>query len=161
MGRRWGTGLIALLMIVATGCSTASDTGAPQLIVGDWAGRIEPRGDPLDFGIRFTAADRGLAGTMDVPAQGVSALALGDVRVESRNVTFAVPEVAGNATFRGTLVGSGDTATVRGDFTQGARRVRRRRDHGRLYRRHDFPGRAGRHQPDESSYTYVHVKVTY
>ncbi len=121
MGWRWSTGLIALLLVVATGCSTVPDTGAPVRVVGTWAGRIEPRGTPLDIGIRFSDDGRGLRGTIDVPSQGVSGLSLSDVRLDGRTVTFALPEVPGNATFRGAMVGSGDATTIRGDFTQGAR----------------------------------------
>lgn len=121
MGYRWGTGLIALLLFAVTACSTVPDTGARSTIVGDWSGRIALPGSPLDIGIRFTDDGRGLGGTIDIPAQGVSALPLGDVRLDDGAVTFTLPGLPGNAAFRGTLVGSGDAATIRGDFTQGGR----------------------------------------
>ncbi len=108
---------IALLLLVVLSCSAAPDN-ATSGIVGDWAGRIGLPGTPLDVGIRFTDDGGGLGGTIDIPAQGVTALPLGEVRLDDRAVSFTLPGMPGNAAFRGTLEGSGDAATIRGDFTQ-------------------------------------------
>lgn len=114
-------GLIALVLLVVVGCSTVPDAGTPPDIVGDWSGRIELPGPGLNIGIRFTDDGRGLRGTIDVPSQDISALPLGELRLDDRVVSFALPGLAGDAAFRGTLVGSGKAATIRGDYTQAGR----------------------------------------
>jgi pimeloyl-ACP methyl ester carboxylesterase len=79
-------------------------------VTGDWQGRIEVPGTPLDIGVTLTAD----GGTLDVPAQGITDLPLADVRVEGTRFTASVPDLP--ATFDGTV--SADGAGITGTFTQ-------------------------------------------
>jgi hypothetical protein len=122
--RGWVSGLLAplLAVVLAAGCSAsappASDpppADAAPTVEGDWHGRIELPGSPLEIGVRLT----GGGGTFDLPAQGLSALPLTNVRVADRSVRFDLPDVPGGAAFDGTL--SEDGASISGNYTQAGR----------------------------------------
>ncbi|MGH4025744.1 MAG: alpha/beta hydrolase family protein [Pseudonocardiaceae bacterium] len=115
--------LVVLLLLVLAACSAGPRTDPYADLLGSWAGRIEVPDRPLDIGIRFTDAG-GLGGTIDIPVQGIVESPLGEVRLADGIVSFTVPEVPGNASFRGRLDGSGPAATIRGEFRQGGQTLR-------------------------------------
>ncbi|MFD1534465.1 alpha/beta hydrolase family protein [Pseudonocardia aurantiaca] len=124
--RRSILGLLVPLLAVAlaAGCSasappppapppaTPPPATAVPTVEGDWHGRIELPGSPLDIGVRLT----GGGGTFDLPAQGLLALPLTNLRVTDRSVRFDLPDVPGNAAFDGVL--SEDGTSISGNYTQ-------------------------------------------
>ena len=91
-------------------------TPTVETTAGEWAGRIGVPGSPLDVGIRFTVEGGGLRGEMNIPAQEIEAMPLAEVVLEGRDLSFRLPEVAGDARFRGTF--EADGKSVPGAFTQ-------------------------------------------
>ncbi|TQM06514.1 alpha/beta hydrolase family protein [Pseudonocardia kunmingensis] len=87
-----------------------------ETTAGEWAGRIGIPGSPLDVGIRLTAEGGGLRGAMNIPSQELAAVPLADVVLEGRNLSFRLPDVPGDAHFRGTF--EADAASIPGAFTQ-------------------------------------------
>ena len=109
--------MVTALVLLAA-CSAGQRTDPYPGLLGSWAGRIEVPGQPLDIGIRFTDAGA-LGGSIDIPVQGIAGSLLGEVRFADGTVSFTLPEIPGNASFRGRLDGSGPAARIRGDFRRG------------------------------------------
>jgi len=101
-----------LFVLLALGSLALAQT--PEEVAGDWQGAIELPGNRLEIGITFELARTGLAGTIDIPAQGAEALPLENVRLDGNRLTFAIQGVPGEPTFTGTLRGN----VIAGDFTQ-------------------------------------------
>ncbi|GAA2564733.1 alpha/beta hydrolase family protein [Pseudonocardia hydrocarbonoxydans] len=99
----------AAVLVVLAGCGAPP---GPAGLDGVWQGRIDVPGSPLDIQVTFD----GTGGGVDIPAQGITALPVRDVRVEGTRVSFALPDAPGGAAFTGTLSGE----TIAGDYTQGA-----------------------------------------
>jgi uncharacterized protein len=104
-GRVLAAGL-AVLLLALVGCSAPP---GPDLD-GRWNGTIATPGAPLPLGVTFD----GDGGTLDIPAQGITDLPLGEVVRDGGTVTFDVPGLPGAASFAGTVDGD----TLRGEFTQ-------------------------------------------
>jgi uncharacterized protein len=83
--------------------------------VGSWQGVLGP--DVLDLEIRttFTLEGDALAGTIDIPAQGLVGFALAPVERDGDALRFGMPGVPGDPLFEGTLAGD----RIEGTFTQG------------------------------------------
>lgn len=101
-------------------------SGGPDL-TGDWQGRIEVPGAPLTIGITLDADG---TGTMDVAAQGITGLALTDVRVDGARFTATVPDLPGGAAIGATV--AGDAASIAGDYTQAGQTFPFRLERGAL-----------------------------
>lgn len=86
---------------------------APADVAGRWSGAIEIPGSPLAVVVTFTA-EGGLAGTIDIPAQGAQALPLENISAEGKQLSFAISGVPGAPTFEGQL----EEGEIRGTFTQ-------------------------------------------
>jgi uncharacterized protein len=114
--------VLPLLLLLSVGCAAAPATTAPaapatsaaETVTGEWAGRIEIPGSPLDVGIRISPDGDGLRGEMDIPAQQITAMPLGEVRVDGSELRFTLPGAPGDARFRGTVAAD----AIHGDFTQ-------------------------------------------
>jgi hypothetical protein len=109
--------LYPLMALLLVGCAPPQAKTA-ESVAGDWRGRIEIPGSPLDVGITLTQEGDRLRGEIDIPAQGTAGMALGDVRLEGTELTFRLPDVPGDARFRGTVEGA---AAIPGTFTQNGR----------------------------------------
>ena len=83
--------------------------------VGTWQGAIELPGAQLDIRATFTLEGAALAGTLDIPAQGLIAFALDPVALDGDALRFGMPGVPGDPLFEGTIAGD----AVEGTFTQG------------------------------------------
>lgn len=112
--------VLAVLALVLSACSqddkkpaaqkpaTEKPSAAePRGLDGDWTGAIEVPGAPLDIGLTF--ADGGA--TITIPAQGLDAAELTEVRTSATDVAFAVPQLAPDATFAGTYSPATDRIT--------------------------------------------------
>lgn len=104
--------VLVLLGVALLGAGCAGPPAATDL-TGEWQGRIDVPGAPLDVGITLGADG---TGTMDVAAQGATGLPLTDVRVEGARFTAAVPGLPGGAAFDGTVAEG--AASIAGDYTQ-------------------------------------------
>lgn len=98
------------LVLVAFG---ASHGLSAQSLEGRWEGAVlTPQGE-LRMMLDFTADDP-WTGTVDIPQQGASGLALEGIRFAGDSATFAIAGIPGEPTFRGVV--AGDSLT--GSFTQ-------------------------------------------
>lgn len=109
---RWAVLGLALLL-VACGAPAPGSTVLPPELVGDWQGSIRVPGAPVAVAVHVT----GYGGTVDIPAQGIAALPLADVRVDGATVSFALPGLPGGATFTGSF----DGRTISGEHTRAGR----------------------------------------
>jgi uncharacterized protein len=126
--RRLLAALPAVILLLA-GCAATPPSAPPpppapaapvtptvETTAGEWAGRIGIPGAPLEIGIRLTAEGSGLRGEIDIPAQAIKGMPLGDVLLEGRELSFRLPEVSGDAWYRGTF--EPDGKSIPGAFTQ-------------------------------------------
>ena len=112
---------IRVVVLVAL-CAAFATIGRPALAqapaasaAGRWEGAISVPGTELAITVTLTAGPK-WSGTIDIPAQGASAMPLGDVIVQGSAISFTLPGVPGEPAFKGTL--SPDGTTISGTFTQ-------------------------------------------
>jgi len=107
--------MLGLLLIAGT--LWAQDSKA---FVGDWGGKVSIGGQEIDIICHFELNEESnLAGTIDSPSQGAYGMALANIKVEGKKITFGVddPNVGGVPQFNGMLDETG--AKISGDFSQG------------------------------------------
>ena len=119
---------LPVVLLLLAGCAAAPPPPPPpppppapvtptvETTAGEWAGRIGIPGAPLEIGIRLRAENGGLHGEIDIPAQAIKAMPLSDVLLEGRELSFRLPDVGGDAWFRGTF--ETDGKSIPGAFTQ-------------------------------------------
>ena len=83
--------------------------------VGTWQGAITLPGGALDVRATFTLEGAALAGTLDIPAQGLIAFPLDPVTLDGDALRFGMAGIPGDPVFEGTIAGD----AVEGTFTQG------------------------------------------
>jgi hypothetical protein len=110
-----GTGADAGSGSAAASSSLAQSAARAGSIEGQWTGRIEIPGSPLDVGVAFTEADGAYGGTVDVPAQMLTGARLTDVTFDGQAVGFVIAGLPGNPTYQGQF----DGEAIAGNFTQG------------------------------------------
>ncbi|WP_370010122.1 alpha/beta hydrolase family protein [Nocardia cyriacigeorgica] len=150
---------VVVLSVVAAmfvaGCSDDSGSGSdpgPSVenpVLGEWHGKIDVPGQPLEIGVNFTAVD---SATIDIPSQGATDVALSGVTAKADQVEFTIPDIPGDPAFRGRL----DTAAaqITGDFTQSGETFKLVLDRGAI------PA-AARPQEPKPPFPYVAEDVTY
>jgi len=88
-----------------------------QSLKGIWEGAIKTPGMDLSINIEFNKnSDGSWKGDIDIRQQQAKDLPLTNIKLEGSAVSFDLPNVPGNPSFRGTLAADGKTIT--GDFTQ-------------------------------------------
>jgi dienelactone hydrolase len=100
--------LAVLVLLVA--CSShppAAAPAPPPTLAGTWSGSVAIPGQPLAIEVTFDPAGKG---TIDVPAQGATGLALSHVTLVGDAVAFELAQVG--AAFRGTLHGDAIAGTM-------------------------------------------------
>ncbi len=96
----------------------ASAQAPASSVAGPWSGQISLPPGPLNIAVVLTVDAAGAwTGTIDIPAQGARGVALADVSVEGRAVSFAMAGVPGDPRFSGTI--GDDGQSMGGTFTQG------------------------------------------
>ena len=107
---------LGVLAFVAVGAVQAQDA---KPFLGAWKGTLSIAGMELEIGLNFKLDDaKAVQGTFDSITQGASGLALGNIEIKDKTVTFMIndPNVPGDPTFKGTLDETGKKMT--GEFTQ-------------------------------------------
>ncbi len=89
---------------------------------GNWKGAITLPNGELGIAVELKHVQSQWSGAIDIPAQGVKSMALDEVTVQGSDVSFKMPGVPGNPTFKGTLTADGREIT--GDFTQGPSKLK-------------------------------------
>ncbi len=84
---------------------------------GHWEGSIQVPDPGLAIRIDLWTDGGALQGAIEIPAQGLKEMALGDLRSEGGRLQFTLPKVPGLPTFDGTFTAAG--GRVEGTFTQG------------------------------------------
>ncbi|OLS99372.1 hypothetical protein BJF90_39165 [Pseudonocardia sp. CNS-004] len=119
---------LPVVLLLLAGCAAATAPSPPpppppapvtptvETTAGEWAGRIGIPGAAVEIGIRLTAENGGLRGEIDIPAQAIKAMPLSDVLLEGRELYFRLPDVGGDAWYRGTF--ETDGKSIPGAFTQ-------------------------------------------
>jgi uncharacterized protein len=87
---------------------------------GHWEGSIEIPGTPLPILCDLSRGENGTwEGKLSIPAQNLRDFKLGSVVVDGPNVSFVMPGIPGDPTFKGKL--AADSTAIAGEFTQGGR----------------------------------------
>jgi hypothetical protein len=109
-------GLALITCLAVTGVLLAQDA---KPFVGTWEGAIDVAGQQIDIILEFSLEGDGLAGNIDVPAQGAEDIPLAEFKIEGKKITFMIdhPGVPGEPTFNGELDGAG--TVLSGTFSQG------------------------------------------
>jgi len=84
---------------------------------GHWTGGLTVQGQELGFDVDLVQGAAGWSGDISIPAQGAKDLPLGGIAVAGDSITFAIANIPGNPTLRGTI--SADGETIAGTMTQG------------------------------------------
>ena len=100
---------LALVLTLCAGATAQSDP------LGVWLGAIGPGVIDLEIRVTIRTDDDGLAGTIDIPVQGMVGYPLADVVHDGETLSFALPGVPGDPAFDGVIDGD----RVEGTFTQG------------------------------------------
>jgi len=108
--------IVGLLLIAGTGLAAQEE----KAFVGDWRGAVFVGGEEIEIVCHFKLDDSGhLTGTIDSPSQEAFGMALADITVEGKKISFCVddPGVSGDPLLEGTLDEAG--TKISGDFSQG------------------------------------------
>jgi hypothetical protein len=109
--------MMVLGLLLIAGTLWAQDSKA---FVGDWSGVVFIGGQEIEIVCHFELDEEGnLTGTIDSPSQGAFGMALANINVEGKKITFGIddPNVSGYPQFDGMLDETG--AKISGDFSQG------------------------------------------
>ena len=83
---------------------------------GQWRGTIDVPGNALEITVDLGQDGNSWVGQIDIPAQGMNDFPLADVGIDGTSVSFAIPGVPGEPTFRGTLA---EGKIITGELSQG------------------------------------------
>ncbi len=116
MTRRLLRGCVLLALAATTSCGPR-DVQTTDALVGDWRGHVAWHDATTPLVLHVRAEGDSLQATLDAPALGVSAQALGGVSFDSPRVRFELPDSAGATGFdgwlrRGLIVGAFSGGTV-------------------------------------------------
>lgn len=109
---------LVLSLFLISGLSLAAQD--EKLFVGDWRGAVFVGEAEIEIVCHFKLDESGnLTGTCDSPSQGAFGLAMADIKVEGKKISFGIadPNVPGDPRFVGTLDDAG--TMISGDFSQG------------------------------------------
>ncbi|MFU8889328.1 MAG: alpha/beta hydrolase family protein [Trueperaceae bacterium] len=101
--------LIPLLLALLAGLALGQADPA-----GAWRGALGPGLIDLEIRVAITADGGALAGTIDIPAQGLFGYPLAEFALDGSDIAFAMPGVPGDPAFAGVVEGD----RIEGTFTQ-------------------------------------------
>ncbi len=111
---------LAAAVLCAAGLAAAPATAQvqPSAAAGHWTGTLQTPAQPLEVEVDLKpGTPPAWVGTISIAAQNLKAFPLSSIDVEGKAVSFAMANIPGTPTFKGTL--SDDGATLSGDFAQG------------------------------------------
>ena len=115
------TGILPLAVLALAGGALHSGAQEVPTPEGRWEGAILVPEEALQIEVTLTEGEDGeWSGVIKIPEQGREEIALRQVMVAGTAVTFRMPGVPAEATFRGTL--SDDGRTISGSYAQGPAR---------------------------------------
>jgi hypothetical protein len=109
-----------VLGILALVGAVAAQSADPKPFLGAWKGTLSIAGMDLEIGLNFKLDEaKKIDGTFDSITQGAFGLALGNIEIKDKTMTFIIndPNVPGDPVFKATLDETGKKLT--GEFTQG------------------------------------------
>jgi len=107
---------VLLLLALSVAVPAAAQDVEPYL--GHWEGAITLPSGELAVRVDLSRDGDGLAGTVDIPAQGAAGLPLDRFEIDGAGIKFVIKGVPGDPTFEGKL----DDGGISGDFVQGGGR---------------------------------------
>ena len=107
----------AIVLVAAAWLMAGAVVAEPPTIAGHWEGAISLPGTKLAINVDFAAQDGGWKGDISIPLQGIKDWQLDKIAAAGAAVSFAMPGIPGDPTFKGRL--SDDGGTIAGDFSQG------------------------------------------
>lgn len=102
-------------------CAAAFAQAPAPTAAGHWEGAIQVPGSELKVLVDLEAAPEGWKGRLSIPQQGLKDLALKDVKVAGRAVSFVLPGIPGDPAFKGEVAADG--SAFAGTFTQGGQQL--------------------------------------
>ncbi len=103
--------LLLLFLLIPACCLAQSKT-----VAGDYKGYIDIPAQKLNVVVHIVEDARKLSGTIDIPDQNAMGLKLTEVKFNKGEVTYLIPDVPGNCSFKGTW--KPETDSLNGAFTQ-------------------------------------------
>lgn len=85
-------------------------------LTGKWQGAIEIPGTKLELSIDLMKEDGQWKGDLDIPIQKIKDMKLAELTISATEISFKLPEVGGNANYKGTIKGPDH---IDGTFSQG------------------------------------------
>ena len=113
-------GILALAGVVAAGQELAKTfpSGDPKPFLGAWKGTLSIAVVDLEIGLEFKLDEaKKITGTFDSITQGAFGLALGNIGIIDKTITFMIDNIPGEPSFKGTIDETGKKLS--GEFTQG------------------------------------------
>ena len=108
---------VVLGLLVMAGLA-AAQSADPKPFLGAWKGTLSIAGVDLEIGLEFKLDEaKKIVGTFDSITQGAFGLALGNIGIIDKTITFMIDNVPGEPSFKGTLDETGKKLS--GEFTQG------------------------------------------
>lgn len=151
---RTGSGALGVALVVVLIAAVpilAGDAVPADSLAGTWQGTLEAGAARLRVVLHVERGEDGAyAGTLDSIDQGATGLELADIRLEGREVSFALP--AARASYRGTLAEDG--ASIAGTWSQGGMEL------PLAFERTDAPPTLDRPQEPKGPLPYAAEEVT-
>ena len=115
MLKRTWLSLLTLMVLMALSFSVRAQN--QMNAAGHWEGSVDVQGNKMDFTVDIMQAREGtLTATISIPSQSLKDSPLINVVTKGADVSFAMPGIPGDPTFKGKL--SEDGKTISGDLAQ-------------------------------------------
>lgn len=108
MWRVLSLGLVIMLLLPSFVLAATPD------LTGRWQGSIDIAGTELGIAVELTAGEKGLGGSLSIPAQGANDLPFGKVELDGNRLLMTI-DLPGGASFDGVFTPEG---TIEGTYTQ-------------------------------------------
>ena len=100
---------------------TSAPAQSSNQIANIYNGTLKVPGIELKMTIHLEESEDQWSGTLDIPKQNIKGMALSELSIEAKTLSFELPEVPGNASYKGVF--SDDFSSLDGTFTQGGQNL--------------------------------------
>ncbi len=100
---------------------TSAPAQSSNQIANIYNGTLKVPGIELKMTIHLEESEAQWSGTLDIPKQNIKGMALSELSIEAKTLSFELPEVPGNASYKGVF--SDDFSSLDGTFTQGGQNL--------------------------------------